>query len=324
MSFGAMLCLVLAAVYATTCALLSIGVALVWNAALERRRPGAGELLTLRLAPAAGAAFLTLNVALPAFLIHEPYHDTEPVGPLLVMLAVLALCALGSGMFRAWRALRATRALLRRCRPTDGGPADGGPADRGPAGAQLDILDDPEPVVAVVGVWRPRIIATDRVRAALSDEEFLQVIAHERAHVAAHDNLKLLLQIIIPDALTWMPAGTGLTERWRAAAELEADARAVGLDQAKRLALASALLKVARLSTATGQRSLALRMAAFDDVSVRVRELLEPVPMPRRRLPLRTLMACSLLLAVIGVPLYASLHDCIESLVAFGTGYERW
>ena len=46
------LCLVLAAVYALTCVLLSIGVALIWHAGLERRRSRPGELLTLRLLPA--------------------------------------------------------------------------------------------------------------------------------------------------------------------------------------------------------------------------------------------------------------------------------
>jgi len=299
MSFNAMLCLVLAAVYACSCLLLSMGVALLWHAVLERRRHGARELLTLRLAPAAGAALLTLTVALPAFVIHEPHLRAEPVGPLLVLLAVFALGAVGSGMLRGLRAWGATRALLRR---------------------------GPEPLAAVVGAWRPRILAAACVREALSDEEFAQVIAHETAHVTARDNVKLLLQIISPDALTWMPAGTALTNRWRAAAELEADARAGGLDTAKRLALASALLKVARLSAATGDRSLALRMSAFDDVADRVRELLAPLPMPngRRsiphgRLPWRTLMACSLLIAVIGVPFYGGVHTCIEALVAFGS-----
>ena len=291
-----MLCLVLAAVYASTCALLSIGVALSWHAVLERRRLGASELLTLRLAPAAGAAFLTLAVALPAFLINEPRRNMEPAGPLLVLLAMFALCTFGSGMWRGLRAWAATRALLR---------------------------DGPEPLAAVVGAWRPRIIAADRVRAALSDEEFFQVIAHETAHMAVHDNVKLLLQIISPDALTWLPAGTALTERWRAAAELEADARAGGLDPRKRLALASALLKVARLTITTERRSPALLMPAVDDVAARVRELLAPSPMRHGRLP-RTLMACSLLIAVGGVSLYGSVHEWIESLVAFGIRYDRW
>jgi BlaR1 peptidase M56 len=309
------LCLVLAAVYALTCVLLSIGVALIWHAGLERRRSRPGELLTLRLLPAVGAAFLTLTVALPAFLIHEPHHEAEPVGPLLLVLVLVALGAAGHAMLRGWRAWAATRALLRRC----------GPAHPCHVRAGVDFVDVPEPLTAVVGAWRPRVLAADCVRAACSDEEFRQVIAHEAAHVSAHDNVKLLLQIISPDALTWMPAGTALTERWRAAAELEADARASGSDPRKRLALASALLKVARLSSSTERRPLALSMpVAVDDVEGRVRELLAPLPMPQRRLPMRALMACALTIAVVGVPLYGSVHDSIESLVAFGASYDGW
>jgi Zn-dependent protease with chaperone function len=317
MSFAATLCLVLAAVYALACVLLSIGVALSWHAGLARRRLTSGEALTLRLLPAVGAAFLTLTVALPAFLIDEPRHETEPVGPMLLMFALFALGAAAHGLFRAWRAWAATRALLRRC-----GLAVRG---RGAAGRTVDIVHIPEPLAAVVGAWRPRVLAADCVRAVCSDEEFRQLIAHEAAHVTAHDNAKLLLQIISPDALRWMAAGTALTERWRAAAELEADARAGGCDPRKRVALAAALLTVARLSSGMAHRSLALSMpVALDDVAGRVRELLAPVPMPQRRLPLRVLLACALIIAGGGVLLHGGLHAFIESLVAFGIGYDGW
>jgi hypothetical protein len=254
---------------------------------------------------------LTLTVALPAFLIHEPYRQAEPAGPLLIGLALFALGAAGHGMVRGWRAWAATRALLRRC----------GPVDRFAVSAQcVDIVDASQPVAAVVGVWRPRILAADRVKAACSDEEFRQVIAHEAAHVTAHDNAKLLLQIISPDALAWMPAGRALTERWRAATELEADARASSDNPRKRVALAAALLKVARLSSGTSHHSRALCMpVAGDDIAGRVRELLAPRPMPHRPLPRRALVACALMIAVAGVRLHGSVHESIESLVAFGT-----
>ena len=315
MSFTGTLCLVLAAVYALTCVALSIGVASGWHLGLQRRRSSPGELLTLRLLPTVGAAFLTLTVALPAFLIHEPRHEAEPVGPLLVILALFALGAAAHATLRGWRAWAATGALLRRC----------GPAERCRDRAGVDIVEVSEPLAAVVGAWHPRVLAAASVRAACSDEEFRQVVAHEAAHLSAHDNMKLLLQMISPDALTWMPAGAALTERWRAAAELEADARACGSDPRKRVALASALLKVARLSSGTERRSLALSMpVAVDDVEGRVRELLAPSPMPCRRLPMRALLACALTIGLVAVPFYGSVHESIESLVAFGTGYEGW
>jgi hypothetical protein len=307
------LSLVLAAVYALTCVLLSLGVAVSWHAWVQYRRASARELLSMRLAPAVGAAFLTLAVALPAFLMHEPDHESEPAGPLLVALAVLAFAAAGHCIVRGWRVWAATRALLRRC-----GRATGSHAG---AGTTVDIVDLPEPFAAVVGAWRPRILAAACLRAACSDEEFRLVIAHEAAHGSAHDNRKLLLQILSPDALAWMPAGAALTERWRAAAELDADARASGGDPRKRLALASALLKVARLSMEmTRARSLALSLpVAADGVAERVRVLLAPMPAaaPIRLTPKR-MAAVGLSIVVVSLPLYGLVQAAIELLVRFG------
>jgi hypothetical protein len=307
------LSLVLAAVYALICVLLSLGVAVSWHVWVQHRRARAGELLILRLAPAVGAAFLTLAVALPAFLMHEPDHESETAGPLLVALAVLALATVCHGAVRGWRAWGATRALLRRCGPSTDSQA-------GP-GRAVEIVDLHEPFAAVVGAWRPRILAAACLRAACSDEEFRLVIAHEAAHGSAHDNRKLLLQILSPDALAWMPAGAALTERWRAVAELDADARASGGDPRKRLALASALLKVARLSTGkTRARSLALSLpVAADNVAERVRVLLAPMPAAAPiRLTTKRIAAVGLSIAVVSLPLYGLVQAAIEALVRLG------
>jgi hypothetical protein len=130
---------------------------------------------------------------------------------------------------------------------------------------------------------------------------------------------KLLLLLASPDALAWMPAGEALTAGWRAAAELEADALATGSDPRKRVALASALIKVARLSTpATPQFAELIMPVALDDVEGRVRRLLAPLPASPRTLRMRIVVACALLLAAVVVPLYGLVQMSIEALVAFG------
>jgi Zn-dependent protease with chaperone function len=307
-SFTETLFLVLAGVYGLTSLVLSAGVAVGWHAGLERRGSTSGELLALRLLPSVGAAFLTLTIVLPAFCLYEPRHETEQAGPLLVALTLLALLGAGHGVLRGWRAWAATRALLSSC----------GLSGRGEGIAGVDIVDVPEPLVAVVGGWRPRVLAAHCVRAACSDEEFRQVLAHEAAHVASHDNLKLLLLLISPDVLAWMPAGNALTKRWRAAAELEADARASGGDPCKRVALASALIKVARLSSGAPHRSAVLSMpVAFDDVQGRVCALLAP-PSPVRSLDARALIAGTLMIGVAAALPYGLIQELVESLVAFG------
>jgi hypothetical protein len=311
MSFTGTLCFVLAAVYGLTSLLLSILVAGMWRAGLERLRSTSGDLLALRLLPPAGAAFLTLAVVLPAFLIHEPRHEVEQIGALLVVLVMIAFVAVGHGILRGWRACTAAAALVR----------DFGEVNRCcvMAGQNVEIVDIPEPMVAVVGAWQPRIVAAGNVLAACSDAEFHQVIEHEAAHVSAHDNLKLLLLLATPDALAWMPAGEDLTARWRAAAELEADARASGSDRYKRVALASALIKVARLSSGIKRQFPPLSMPiALEDVEGRVRQLLAPGATSARRLRRKVVIACALLIAVLAVPLYGVVQQGVEALVAFG------
>jgi Zn-dependent protease with chaperone function len=310
MSYGGTLCMVMAAIYGLASVLLSIVVVCAWRAGLDRTRLPSGALLVLRLLPSVGALFLTLTVVLPAFLIYERAHDVEPVGPWLVVLVILALATVGHGILRGWRACRAAAALLRNL----------GPGDRCSVmvGQDVDVVQVPEPMVAVVGAWRPRIVAASSVRAACSDEEFRLVVAHEAAHLAAHDNLKLLLLLVSPDALAWMPAGDAVIARWRAAAELEADARASGPDRRKRIALASALIKVARLAN-TGRRCPLLAMPiAADDVAGRVRRLLAPPSTPRKPLHQRAVMAGALLIAIGVVPLYGAVQEFVEVLVVLG------
>jgi len=310
-TFSVILFVVLAAAYGLLSTLLSLAVAAAWRLGLERLQASANELLAVRLIPAGGAALLTLAVVLPAFLVSEPAQESEAGGPLLVALASIALLSVGIGLGRAWRASWAARAFLRAC----------GPLTRQSyvTGRRVEVVDVAEPVVAVVGGLRARIVASSCVISACSNEEFRQVVAHESAHLSTHDNLKLVLLLLSPDALAWLPAGAALKIRWRAAAEREADENATGPDVHKRLALASALIKVARLQASTSPPITAFSIAvAVDGVEGRVRGLLAPSLPARRSICLWGLAASALLGLVVGIPLYGVIHQCIETLVAFG------
>jgi Zn-dependent protease with chaperone function len=310
-SFAVMLCLVPVGLYGLMSLLLSILVAVTWSAGLDRMCSRSEDFLVLRLLPSSGAALLTLTVVLPAFLIYEPAHELEEIGPWLEAFVLLALITVGAGIVRGWRARGAARALLRTWPPADSWSVA--------EGQTVDLVNIPEPIVAVVGGWRPRIIAAKHVFDACTQEEFRQVMAHEAAHVSTQDNLKLLLLVASPDALAWLPCGAALAARWRAAAEIEADERATGSDPRKRVALASALIKVARLSTGADRAVPALSMPiALDDVEGRVRRLLSPAPNTSRIINIKGLMACATLVPVIAVPLYGFVHQFIEALVSFG------
>jgi Zn-dependent protease with chaperone function len=310
-SFAVTLCLVLLAGYGVSVLALSALVAVSWHTGLRRIVSKPDDMLAIRMVPVGGALLFALTVLLPAFLIYEPTHEAEEVGPLLPAFATIALVAVGVGARRAWRACAAARALLRRF----------GPAERlaGAAQRRVQIVDIAEPIVAVVGAWCPRIIAAKRVMATCSEEEFCTVVAHEAAHVTASDNLKLLLQIAAPDALAWLPTGSDILSRWRAAAEFEADDRATGLDRHKRVALASALVKVARLASASDPPIPILTMAvALDDFEGRVRHLLAPPSEIVRTRAVGWLVVCALLTPLAALPTYALVYQTIEALVAFG------
>ena len=310
MSPALLLCLVLLATFGLASLLLSSLVALAWRAGVRQIRATSADLLTLRLLPVAGGLLVAFTVVLPAFLSDEPPHQREAAGPLLFMLAVFSLVCLARGISRGWHACVAARALLNNY----------GTADRRivESGQEVRLVDVTEPLTAVVGVWYPRIVTAESVRSICSQDEFRQVIAHEAAHIHARDNLKLLLLFATPDALAWTPLGATLTNRWRAAAERDADQYATGDDPAKRLALASALIKVARLFNTGDWSRPALRMPiAVDDVPSRVRQLLGPSVKPCPARLVQALACCALLTPVVALPLYALVHDLVEWLVRF-------
>lgn len=311
MSFDVTFPLVLLAAYGLFNLLLSAAVVLAWRTGLRRHLTNADAVLGVRLLPAMGSATLVLTVVLPAFLLHEPRHAHDHPGPLLVISALFALLVLGDGIRRGWRAWRATQALLRGAAPLLAGPRAGD-------AAEITVINIREPLVGVVGSWKQRIIAARCVTAACDDEELRQVLAHEAAHMNARDNLKLLMLLTMPDALAWLPTGSALTEQWRAATEVEADERASGADPRQRVALASALLKVARLSLAARPRQALRASSRRSGLEHRVRRLLTPAPPIRHSFPGRRLLTCALFVPVLAVPLYASVHRLIEALVAFG------
>ncbi len=311
MSFPTTLVLVLLASYGLASLVLSLAVAALWRAGGFVSLKRADALLALRLLPAAGSALAVLTVVLPAFLLYEPAHADDKPGPLLVLAAGLALLVMFDGIRRAWRAGRAARAWVHSAPPLRTEAFE----DR----AQVSLVNLSEPVVAVVGGWRQRIVAAQCVAVACDGEEFRQVLAHEAAHIDARDNLKRLALLAVPDVLAWLPAGRALNAQWQAATEIEADERASGADPHKRLALASALIKVARLAIAGPRSARSARPdGPVDGLEQRIKRLLAPPAGSAPAFPGRRVATSALLAPLLAVPLYAFVHRVIEFLVAFG------
>jgi Zn-dependent protease with chaperone function len=310
MNSALLLGIVLLATFGLAALLLAGLVVIAWHAGLNRARMASADLLALRLLPVAGALLFAVTVVLPAFLSCEPHRDREAAGPLLLILAAFALLTLGHGIWRGWRAWAAARSLLQAC----------GRAKRWVVenGHSIQIVDVAEPIIGVIGGWRPRVVTAECIISACSRDEFRQVVAHEAAHVSARDNLKLLLLLACPDALAWTALGAALSERWRTEAEFAADQRATGDDPHKRVALASALIKVARLFETSHRARQALTMpVALDNVEGRVRQLLAPAHATSATIS-KALASFALLMPLAALPLYALVHELIETLVRFG------
>ena len=310
MNSALMLGIVLLATFGLVALLLAGLLAVAWYTGLNRARMGSADLLALRLLPVVGALLFSATVVLPAFLLREPHQVREAAGPLLLILAGFALLTLGHGIWRGWRAWVATRSILREC-----GPAKPWVVENGQS---VQVVDVSEPIIGVIGSWRPQVVTAECIISACSRDEFQQVVAHEAAHVSARDNLKLLLLLACPDALAWTALGAALSDRWRMEAEFAADQRATGDDPHKRVALASALIKVARLFDPSHRVRQSLTMSvALDDVEGRVRQLLAPADAASATIS-KALACFALLMPLAAIPLYALVHKLIEILVRFG------
>lgn len=223
-------------------------------------------LFRLRTAPLTFGALWAFGVVLPTFLWFEPRGTAETPGRALTGAAALGFFLCAGVLWRMVRAWQATRRLrtewLRRSRPL--------------AGLNTPLrgyaVDEAFPLVAVVGILRPRLFIAERVLSECGADEIRAMVAHEAAHVRRRDNLKRLLMRVcagVPDR-RW-----DLQDDWSAATEEAADASALAREPRLRSALAQALVRVARLAS---PRDLCATANAFylgGSIEARVHRIME-------------------------------------------------
>jgi Zn-dependent protease with chaperone function len=275
----------------------------------------ANALFTLRVLPLGIAAAATLGLALPAFLMFEPHSTTEGMGLRLGGLALLGAFVLAAMTVRGgrilWSTLRTQRAWRKQRIYLDG--------------TDLPVyrVENSPSLLAVTGIFRPRIFAGKEIVESLSAEELRAAVAHEMAHISSFDNLKqFLLKITLPPR--WM-AFQNADAEWASASEIAADQAAL-FQGASVLDLSSALIKVGRLKRPPAAPDvLASHLSppgcgsALETRITRLSELLEreqlPVPAAKgSRLALPVLLAAAAYLACIHAVLPA-VHEVLEFLV---------
>ncbi len=288
-----------------------VGIAIIAGRLTARPSLGSPAFwLALRLAPAALSLAFVAFVFAPSYWRYEPREFVEGFDVSLTALAALALASIGLAITRgatAWRRARhRTDRWMRAATPLEI------PGAAVPAFA----VDTDAPLMALVGVLRPRLIITRPVLEALTDEELAAGITHELGHRRAYDNLKRLVMRAAPDV--WFAVGIARTieRRWAAAAEQIAD-RAVGDSGSARCALASALVKVARL-TPPAAPIVEPISALVDggDITARVQRLLGEEPLPAAPRGFAWLSAALVATLAAGyAPLLRVVHSITEILV---------
>jgi beta-lactamase regulating signal transducer with metallopeptidase domain len=324
MTRTALIVTVALAAYAVLSTVLALILGALWRAGMAAPRHAdparrATLLVALRSAPSALGATLAFGVVLPVFLTFEPVHDYEPVGPILLLLAALGVAVIAAAVIVAVRAVLVTHRIkqqwLRAATALDIDP---------PAGVPAYVIDVPSPIVALVGVFSPRLVAARAVIDACSTEELAAIVAHERGHLHARDNLKRWLLTCAPDVLRWTAAHDAIIAAWRDAAEDAADDAATRGEDGARVDLAALLVKVARLSPSFSTPAAVSPFADQEGLDRRVRRLLTPSHAPLGaswRLAVPAVLATTALAVTIAVTSPEALkqiYEIVELAVAFG------
>ena len=277
----------------------------------DRVRPPA-FWLGLRLLPAAASIGFVAAVFLPSYWRYEPRGLVEEFDLTLAALAIVGFLVLATaaarGVTASRRVSRRVRAWLRLARPVT----------LGDSSMPAFEIDADVPILTLVGVLRPRLLLTRGVLKALSDEELRVSVAHEISHQRAWDNLKRLAMRATPDLMTATSAARTIERRWALASEQVADRQASSSDRA-RCALASALVKIARLRPpATPIAEPISTLVDGGEIASRVERLLDDAPAaaaPRASWQWPALALGSTAAALAYGPLLRGVHVLTELIV---------
>ncbi|HEY3024744.1 MAG TPA: M48 family metalloprotease [Pyrinomonadaceae bacterium] len=313
--------------------LASLGTAASWTvvAGYGARWPAsvrARLLFLLRvLPPLAGLIGIAL-LLIPAYLVHEPRATSESVSFKMALIALASAVGIMLAVLRGIAASRATARLVRDWLAA---------AER----IKIDEVDIPTfrirhpfPVIAIVGVIRPRLFVANHILDSLTSAELAAAIAHETGHLAVRDNLKRGLLRACRDALLIIPCGRSLDRAWAEAAEIAADEYAARGGPNIALDLAATLVKIARMIP-KGARPM-MPAGAFllggdepGGVKIRVRRLLELAAMDQRSnggklvgprsltWPLLVSICFLCILVASNNQVLTTVHSMIEHLVFF-------
>ena len=211
--------------------------------AVTRRVPAATAanlLFAFRGFPLALSLVASLGLALPAFLEFEPHATHENPGPALLLLGGLGLLISIAVVLRCSQIVRLTLSLEREWLK------NATPLLISFNAVPVFCVSQSGSLMAVVGIFKPRIFVSRDVTDLLNEEELKAALSHELAHVSTGDNLRHFL-LKLTQAPRVFRRLFEIDSLWASASEVAADERAI-VHGASPLDLSSALVKVGRLS----------------------------------------------------------------------------
>jgi Zn-dependent protease with chaperone function len=294
--------------------------ALKWTPTTRAR-----TLFMLRVLPVTASLAVLMFLILPAYITHEPRSTHESVSYKLGLIALVSAGGIALATFRGLASWRATSRLI----------SDWLTHARRISLAEVGIpcyqIQHQFPVVALVGILRPRLFIASQVVEQLRPEELAGAIHHEVGHLIARDNLKRAFMRVCRDVLLIIPCGRMLDRHWSEASEAAADEHAALGGGNVALDLASALVKIARMIPAGSRPAMPAGVFLIGEepggIEARVSRLLQRAgneTTARSWEPwipkgLLWLTACSsvstLVLATTHTPTLASIHTLIEHTV---------
>ncbi len=297
---------------------------LIRFAALKSSSAAARLLFALRMLPFALATLFVLALCVPSYLWLEPGASSERVGIPCVVFGILGVATWSVSIARTIHSLFASMSHYRLCRSAGHDSDAPGGTPSGVVMEPVVVVQEDAPVLALSGLFRPRLLISRSVLRALSVEELDAALRHEHAHRTSHDNAKRLLILLAPDIFPFVRALRTIERSWAKFAEWAADDQATAGDSSRAVSLAAALVQVARLGSASRLPSLSTSLLACDlDLSARVNRLLQAAPMTptgggKSRHGLRNaalLLAASVASLLLAPPTLSGVHELLELLL---------
>ena len=265
-------------------------------------------LVFLRAAPTL-SGILAASAIVLTFARHEPPGTTETAGLVLTVFAGFASVLLAAAVVEIVQGARRTykcHRLVERCGQKIDVPAFPLPAFR---------VDTNFPVAAVSGVLRPRLILSSRVIEECTAEELAIVVRHEAAHARRRDNLVRACLLALPDLHSLFGRSRAIDKHWHRSVEEAADDEAVRSDRDAALALAGALVRVARMETSPPPAWMPpLALYDGENFEGRVRRLAAPSAQPvrRRTVPMAIYLGAAAVAGALSLAGTRPLHEVME------------